>query len=329
MAELVDLRAASDCRSAEHAEGSEQGRHDDFRAGRQDCIAKETELGILESFRFVNLFSSAVLKMRKSIYRIVLDKIAPWGLMIAFLFFPWIAVLIPMCKSLHKKGWSWQVFTGLEYRWQTLIVGAITVQTALVGGCFIYLQIRRDNRAEREAQRRRFEAEIAALPMILSDLIDFLEKCARSAADLLEEVQKCPPTRPPRRSPQLPSILIQQIKTLIERGDNELTRISQRLLRLLQIHGSRMRSLSQSHGFPGYSPPVKQEILNVLSDTAELHAIVEKLFPFARDESDRPEDHVSVGDIQASSRKMLWCYADIGGLEDTIARRFRHNPRSK
>ena len=83
-----------------------------------------------------------------------------------------------------------------------------------------------------------------------------------------------------------------------------------------------MAALSRSHGFPGYRPPSRHEILNVLADTAELHAIVEQLLVrYARSNESQANASVSLDVVLRSSQLMLWNVPDVDGLWDTIRRR--------
>lgn len=236
---------------------------------------------------------------------------------------PLFFIAVPLFLALRREGMSWAVITGIERRWQSLIGGALVIQAAEIGGYFIYQQIKRDDRADQEVQRRRFQAEFAILPMILSDLIDHLNESAEYGYNLFNRIRNETVQDPPDPPARLPETIVQQLKGLVEGGDENLMQAAQTLLRKLQIHGSRLKELSRSHGFPGYSPPSPQEMLNVLADTAELHAIVENLFLFARGKEAHASTDILVDAIHRSSQKTLWNHPDTEGLESNIDHRHR------
>lgn len=222
-------------------------------------------------------------------------------------------------------------FKEVSRSWQGALGGGFTLEAALLGAYFIQRQITRDDRADREAQERRLQAELAVLPMLLSDLIDYLEKSARDALKLLDEVVAGGPAEQPAMPIRLDGTIISQIRNLVEGGDPQVTKAARILLKKLQVFGSRLADLARSHGFPGYMPPNRWAILGVLAGAAELHAIVESLFPFAREELDaqsrstRPHASVTLADIHGSARKMLSSVPDVDGLTDAINRRFGHD----
>jgi len=114
-----------------------------------------------------------------------------------FNFIPLFFLVIQLFLALRREGISWAVITGIERGWQGLIGGALVIQAAEIGGYFIYQQIKRDNRADQEAQHRRFQAEFAVLPMILSDLIDHLNGSAEYGYKLLGNVRNGTAQQPP------------------------------------------------------------------------------------------------------------------------------------
>lgn len=221
-------------------------------------------------------------------------------------------------------------FKDVSRTWQGALGGGFTLLAAVIGASFIQRQIKRDDRADAEAQERQLQAELAMLPMILSDLIDYLDESARSTLKLLEAVDAGGPIKEPPSPTRLDRIIVGQIRGLIEGGDAELTLAARTLLKKLQIFGARLISLSRSHGYPGYMPPSRWEVLGVLANAAELHAIVEGLFPFARDQLDptghpiRPSAEVSLEAIRSSGWKMLSATPDVEGLREQIDRRFHH-----
>lgn len=221
-------------------------------------------------------------------------------------------------------------FKNVSRTWQGALGGGFTLEAAIIGAYFILQQIKRDDRADAEIQERQLQAELAVLPMILSDLIDYLDASARFTLKLLNEVDADGPAEQPPPPSRLDRAIVEQIRSLIEGGDAELTLAARTLLKKLQILGARLTSLSRSHGFPGYMPPSRWTVLGVLADAAELHAIVEGLFPFARDQLDpaghpiRPSAAISLEAIQGSAWKMLFATPDVEGLKEQINLRFRH-----
>ena len=132
---------------------------------------------------------------------------------------PWTLVVVPLVEQRFGSKFSLREVAGLEFQWQTLIAGGFALQAATIGGFFIYRQIVRDNRADREATRRRLQAELALLSMTLSDLIAYLVVSAGYAHSFLYLAKAPPPVKQPPSPERLQDGLIQQIKDLAEHGE--------------------------------------------------------------------------------------------------------------
>ena len=86
---------------------------------------------------------------------------------------PFVALFV---RSLSRNP-SIEHFVTIAWLWQTLLAGAMALLAALLGGFFIYQQITASSVLERERLRRQLEAGRAALPFLLSALLEYLESC--------------------------------------------------------------------------------------------------------------------------------------------------------
>lgn len=171
---------------------------------------------------------------------------------------------------LFSSGFSWAHVQRVWHYWQALNVGMIALGSSLLA----FYSARYNNR-----QRRKHEhiAAVAFLPRALSDLTGYFEQSAK----LLNEVywgQRGANLN--EYSPSLPYGYEEVFYRCIVGADSDLADYLSTMLNKLQIHSSRVASLGSTP--EGNGTVTRQGVAYLMVHLAELHAMVGRLFDYAR-----------------------------------------------
>ncbi|HHX8265975.1 TPA: hypothetical protein ACVOYJ_004337 [Vibrio diabolicus] len=174
-----------------------------------------------------------------------------------------------------KSAGDWNYIQRVWYSWQALNVGMLAFASSLIA-----FNISRYN-ANKQTERE-FIASKAFLPQALSLLCNYLETSSKvviEAADRSRDRKKRAKAFA-SVAPVLPDYHVVVFKDCIKHAPPEVGKYLSKILRLLQIHHSRMETmpLEACTNYPYYK--------SCLYSLAELQFLVNGLFDFARDESD-------------------------------------------
>ncbi len=174
-----------------------------------------------------------------------------------------------------KSTGDWKYIHDVWYSWQGLNVGMLAFASSLIA-----FNISRYN-ANKQTERE-FIASKAFLPQALSLLCNYLEISSKVVIEAADRSRDRKKRAKPFTSavPNLPSYHAEVFKDCIKHAPPEVGKYLAKILRLLQIHHSRMEEMpAESGGNYAYYK-------SCLYSLAELQFLVDGLFDFARDESD-------------------------------------------
>lgn len=150
------------------------------------------------------------------------------------------------------------------YDWQTLASGILAL---IAAGATVWVmrgQIKDERRRHKDALYRKSLAARAQMPDALSALSRFTEACVQWA------------DRSGARAPDLPLDAINVLKNGIEFVDSKTATSVFELVSLYQVHNARLFS---------HTPPIHgPEAADRLYDATRLRCLVDRLFPYARNE---------------------------------------------
>jgi len=165
------------------------------------------------------------------------------------------------------EAWNrWRYVQAVWDKWQTINAGILAITASWIG-----LNIAR---AKEERQRvRDLEAARALLPMALSDLCGYFKESAR----FLNEPWEIGGSGSANDPPKLPEIYQDIFRECIQHAEPEVRKYMSLILRNLQRHAARLRSLEAN---------IDSHTLGVyFFRLAELQVYVNHLFGFARGEA--------------------------------------------
>lgn len=209
---------------------------------------------------------TVVLEWKTATWSEKLIDSAIWAATGTLLLYIFSMVAWPLFSSGFDLGHVQRVW----HSWQALNVGMIALASSLL----VFYSARYNER-----QRRKHEhiAAVAFLPRALIDLISYFEK----SAELLNEAYLGQRGVDQEKSvPPLPDGYEQVFYRCIVGADNDLAGYLSSILSKLQIHHSRMTSSNFNPG--GTGTVERQGIAHLMVHLAEIHAMVEKLFDYAR-----------------------------------------------
>jgi hypothetical protein len=221
---------------------------------------------------------------------------------------------------------AWFVRGGDIDHWQTLISGLVAILAALIGGGFVWLQVRASRTQENERMRRRHAAVRAVMPLTLSGLMEYARGCGR-ALRLLHLATHGESVREAQmRDFEIPSIPTDKIKALadiIEAGDDAVGEAIADLLSNLQVQDGRLRSTKAEVLDPhSHTRSVmKLAIEDFILDTADLYARCEGMLDYARRESESVKRQPTDQDLHRALLLMSFHEAAFDRVKATIERR--------
>lgn len=176
------------------------------------------------------------------------------------------------------EGWNWVRIQSVWDRWQTLNVGVLAFISSVIA-----FNIAKYNSNKQRA--RQFVAARAFLPHALSELTSY----CKLSANLLKEAWERAGNLGAGRAlpleaalPALPESYEEVFSRCIGEAEPDVGDYLARILVRLQIHHSRLKELGNSFSPDSRSLPIQGTIKSYLYSLAELQALINKLFGFAR-----------------------------------------------
>lgn len=170
------------------------------------------------------------------------------------------------------------------YEWQGLEGGALALAAALLGVLFLKRQIKQSDRHERERLQRQENAVRATLPLTLNGLIESLRRMLLALDGVKAEVREKgfasnfdPPATPTEHIAELQDVIAStDRRTVIEP-------ILQ-IIREIQTLWARVETLRDEREQKRRAG-LEQNIDDWIIQSAQIHALIEGLFDYARAES--------------------------------------------
>lgn len=170
------------------------------------------------------------------------------------------------------------------YNWQTLISGMLALVAALWAGCNLNRQIRQTAKLADQQLQRQHKAARATLSLTLSVLVQVVEQLLldlrRARKELLngQEVREfSPPTLPADTIPELQQIILSTDNPSVTEPISEIIRQMQTLWSRVSIAPDPDPNIHNCNPMNG--------IKDWLIQAAQVHALVESLFEYARGNS--------------------------------------------
>tara|TARA_R110001599_G_scaffold144698_3_gene326467 strand:+ start:3794 stop:4495 length:702 start_codon:yes stop_codon:yes gene_type:complete len=173
---------------------------------------------------------------------------------------------------------DWGYVHGVWYDWQSLNVAMLAFLSSIVA-----FNIGRYN-AEKQRERN-FTAAKAFLPESLSELVSYFKASARLLEEAWEKLDSMQNhVREPLISPvpNLPTQYKEVFARAIEHAEPDVGKYLAYILMRLQIHHARIKELHDAFGPGGNLIIVPANIMSYLYGLAELLALVNRLYGFAR-----------------------------------------------
>jgi hypothetical protein len=208
--------------------------------------------------------------------------------------------------------------------WQTLIAGLIAIGAAFIGGQFIHKQIRASERLEENRRRRKFAAARSVLPLALSALSDYARRCAvalkaiyaqRDDESILKQINL-------PEFPSLPGAIIEDLRVMIEFGDDALYDVLATLLEELQVQTARLNDLWGELRTPGERSTTVSNIVDYILDTAFIYARAAALFDFARRKSEAIPGDPSYEQIMSALNQTGFLDEEFDRIREAAGRQF-------
>jgi len=203
-----------------------------------------------------------------------------------------LAVLFPGASLIVALGWAFKWFEegGFLERWQTLIGSLIAILAAVIGAYYVQQQIWLAKAQEQERIDRRYDASRAILSLTLSSVILYARACTNYLKPILvQSAGGAIPTTaiPTSEPPQIPPETVTQLRDMIEAAPKAVRIDLSRLLTNIQIEDARLADLPEGIVNPSRIV-TKSNIESYILGAAEIYAICEQFFQFARREVDKP-----------------------------------------
>ena len=197
---------------------------------------------------------------------------------------------------------DWNYVHGVWHSWQSLNVGILAFLATVIA-----LYVSRYQSIEHT--KREFEGEKAFLPHALGELCKYLNSSALVLISVL------PPVRgnmSPNLNIECPILPLEQFtvfKNCIKFAEPAVAKYLVNLLKLLQIHHSRLESIcTQNYANAPYAR-------SCLYNAAEIQALINELYDFARSEADFKAVELDWEMIRVAYRNLGVIYENIESLE--------------
>lgn len=200
--------------------------------------------------------------------------------------------------------------------WQTLVAGLLALTGAAATIASVKHQIASIESIERNRRRDEAYAARAVVPQALNELVEYAEQCMGVLDEASRNIDRMPEAL--KKLPRSPNDLLPIFKDAIRFSDEARQKQLADVLSFFQVHEARLIS-RRNPGRPGHTFSTLPE---AIIDSAQLHAMVTNLFPWARrDEEGGARGRVPFDDIVSALRIGVRHYESNAGLRAELDRR--------
>jgi len=242
-----------------------------------------------------------------------------------------LLVYVALFARAMLRQWTLKHLITLLYLWQTQTGAAFALAAALVGAIALVRQTTATERRAKTRRARRAAALRAVLPLMLTELTDYAERCVTIFSAVLKRNLTSLALNPAERSapqqlwwvaddeqlPPLPERLVEQLIELIETSEPDHARPLILLARSVQLQHARARELrgrvvrrrdvpqgGATRRDDGAQVITRANVVDRVIDAAEVLARCEKLFGYARGDAESPPAPISADDVDKAMQQM-------------------------
>lgn len=209
-----------------------------------------------------------------------------------------LAIVWPSVGLLVLMGWAfkWWKIGGYLDHFQTLVTGLIAIVAAVVAAYFVQKQINLARDQEDERINRLFDAGRATLPLTLKGVIRYSDECADFllAARRGETGEDAPP------APLLDPATVTQLRDMVAASPKNVRTQIAVLLGELQVQASRTEGFVRRGKWSEATSAFTAD--QFLAANATIGAICDRMFPFARRETEVIDLQLTGDDIRSAMR---------------------------
>jgi len=210
--------------------------------------------------------------------------------------YPWFA-----------SDWTWKSVENVWDRWQSLNVGMLAFISSVTA-----FNIGRYN-AEKQRERE-FTASKAFLPDALSGLTSYFA----TSAILFKEGWEASHGNPIKTALPMPPLDSKEVfRDCIKYADQDVGEYLARVLRRLQVHAARMAAYVDQKSGDTWLSPQRHNLISYIYRLGELQAMINRLFPFARDHDQLDTSTLTWDDFKNAYGNLGFWIEDIR-IDDAI-----------
>jgi len=191
-------------------------------------------------------------------------------------------------ETLQCDLWAdWLVHASqCAYDWQTLIAGLLALGAAAITAFFLRKQIRQTEKLHQAELQRRHSAARATLPLTLSGMIENVEEMMEALHAAKQEISDHLHNQLNFELPPVPANHIAELQEVIASTERQdVIELISEIIGEIQILWARARILVDERE-RRHLAGLKQHIDEWIILSAQIYALVEVLFPYARSETD-------------------------------------------
>jgi hypothetical protein len=197
------------------------------------------------------------------------------------------------------------------YNFQTLIAGALALGGAVVTICGIWHQVRQSQRQEDERRRRQNLAARAMMPVALMEIHRYARECVSVLVPVLPDGPEQRIAAQIGEIPPIPADALFTLRQSVEFGSNEIAAWLSDLIRSLQIQHARITDAKHDIEREGATIVLRSNILQYIVDSLDILARADKLYPYARRDTNVAPEKLQDGDLRTAARGCdLWADDD-------------------
>jgi heme exporter protein D len=183
-------------------------------------------------------------------------------------------------------------FSQCLYEWQGLEGGLLALVAAILGAVFLSRQIRQSDRHERERLHREHSAVRATLPLTLSGLVEHLRGMLLALNAVKADLREHGSTRA-FNPPAVPAQYVVELQSVIASTDQpDVVEPISEIIRQIQTLWARVEVL-QNQRDQARRAGLHLNVDDWIIQAAQIHALTESLFDYARAESTQGPKAVS------------------------------------
>lgn len=210
------------------------------------------------------------------------------------------------------------------HAYQDLTAGVLALIGGLIGAWFLNRQIRQQAAHDRYVADRELAAERAVLPLSLSAISGYCQRCMDEVLPILDAtVGGLAAKGMHLNTPPTPAETILQLRDFVRAAPPEVGDAAAKLLQGLQVQQARFVSMVQKLKL---TQLFHHEAIEHVLDIAEVHARASSLFEYARGKGEGVKPGVSGVEILRSLNNMGWVAVTREYLIREVERRYGELP---